>query len=310
MSDVWLFILTHSYRLQEICRLLANSVERVCGGPAVLMYPQQNDSVNFHFDDSVEMRQLAFCCSELRHLAPSNGEGKAGISHVRVSSLISQVTLLADGTMRLPIPRYFFQTLQTTSIKLSVSPQPRVLGEPVSVPQGSQLALKVEGVLRHGRRASLFRSVAAVCISISTTPPSKINSDQKVNSQSVTSSMHSTRIIILQLFAGFQHKWITTNGNASSRFFRLRIFTLFRTSRARDSAVHVRCKYRYCCEWRSISNHSEREYTRQGRQRVEMRSAIHSSCQSTRGAGKTKDTLIKTTCSQLCIFISHTQINS
>ncbi|XP_020300438.1 integrator complex subunit 7 isoform X2 [Pseudomyrmex gracilis] len=171
--------LTNIRALQEICRLLANSVERVCGGPAISMYPQQNDSVNFHFDDSVEMRQLAFCCSELRHLAPSNSEGKAGISHVRVSSLISQVTLLADGTMRLPIPRYFFQTLQTTSIKLSVSPQPRVLGEPVSVPQGSQLALKVEGVLRHGRRASLFRSVAAVCISISTTPPSKINSDQK-----------------------------------------------------------------------------------------------------------------------------------
>lgn len=148
------------------------------------MYQQQNDSVNFHFGDSVEMRQLARCCAELRHLSPSwvGGDSKAGaISHLRVSCLISQVTLLADGTMRLPIPRYFFQTLQTTSIKLSVSPQPRVLGEPVSVPQGSQLALKVEGVLRHGRRASLFRSVAAVCISISTTPPSKINSDQKVN---------------------------------------------------------------------------------------------------------------------------------
>ncbi|KAL0116673.1 hypothetical protein PUN28_009950 [Cardiocondyla obscurior] len=168
--------------LQEICRLLANSVERVCGEPGMAMYQQQNDTVNFHFGDSIEMRQLARCCAELRRLAPSwvGGDGKNGsISHLRVSCLISQVTLLAGGTMRLPIPRYFFQTLQTTSIKLSVSPQPRVLGEPVSVPQGSQLALKVEGVLRHGRRASLFRSVAAVCISISTTPPSKINSDQK-----------------------------------------------------------------------------------------------------------------------------------
>lgn len=171
-------------RLQEICRLLANSVERVSGGPGITMYQQQNDSVNFHFGDSVEMRQLARCCVELRRLAPSwvGNDCKTGaISHLRVGCLISQVMLLASGTMRLPIPRYFFQTLQTTSIKLSVSPQPRVLGEPVSVPQGSQLALKVEGVLRHGRRASLFRSVAAVCISISTTPPSKINSDQKVN---------------------------------------------------------------------------------------------------------------------------------
>ncbi|KAG7198235.1 hypothetical protein KM043_005639 [Ampulex compressa] len=165
--------------LQEMCRLLANSVERVCGGSGICTYHQSD--VNFDFGGTVEMRQLARCCNELRRLAPPwIGENNNGaISHSRVNCLISQVVLLAGRKMRLPIPRYYFQALQATSVKLSVSPQPRVLGEPVSVPQGSQLALKVEGVLRHGRRASLFRSVAAVCISISTTPPSKINSDQK-----------------------------------------------------------------------------------------------------------------------------------
>ncbi|XP_024947780.1 integrator complex subunit 7 isoform X2 [Cephus cinctus] len=163
--------------LQEMCRLMANSVERVCGGVGVSRY-RQNEG-DFNFGDSVEMRQLARCCSEVRRLAPPLETEGGAISHLRVGCLISQVMLLAGGKMRLPIPRYFFQALQATSVKLSVSPQPRVLGEPVSVPQGSQLALKVEGVLRHGRRASLFRSVAAVCISISTVPPSKINSDQK-----------------------------------------------------------------------------------------------------------------------------------
>ncbi|KAI4492930.1 hypothetical protein M0804_002721 [Polistes exclamans] len=165
--------------LQEMCCLMGNSVERICGGSTICMY-QQNE-VNFDFGGTVEMRQLARYCTELRRLSPPwVGEGKAGgISHVRVGCIISQVMLLGAGNMRLPIPRYFFQALQATSVKLSVSPQPRVLGEPVSVPQGSQLALKVEGVLRHGKRASLYRSVSAVCISISTTPPSKINSDQK-----------------------------------------------------------------------------------------------------------------------------------
>ncbi|XP_012280539.1 integrator complex subunit 7 [Orussus abietinus] len=165
--------------LQEICQLMASSVERVCGGS--IMPTCQQGEASFNFGNSVEMRHLARCCTELQRLAPPwEGEGEcAAISHSRVGSLISQIMLLAGGKMRLPIPRYFFQTLQSTSVKLSVSPQPRVLGEPVSVPQGSQLALKVEGVLRHGRRASLFRSVAAVCISISTAPPSKINSDQK-----------------------------------------------------------------------------------------------------------------------------------
>lgn len=165
--------------MQEICRLLANSVERVCGGTGIQTYHQTE--VNFNFGDTVEMRQLARCCTELRRLAPTYiGENKAALSHSRINCLVSQVMLLAGPKMRLPIPRYYFQALQATSVKLSVSPQPRVLGEPVSVPQGSQLALKVEGVLRHGRRASLYRSVAAVCISISTSPPSKINSDQKV----------------------------------------------------------------------------------------------------------------------------------
>ncbi|XP_043498636.1 integrator complex subunit 7 isoform X2 [Polistes fuscatus] len=165
--------------LQEMCCLMGNSVERICGGSTICMY-QQNE-VNFDFGGTVEMRQLARYCTELRRLSPPwVGEGKAGgISHVRVGCIISQVMLLGAGNMRLPIPRYFFQALQATSVKLSVSPQPRVLGEPVSVPQGSQLALKVEGVLRHGKRASLYRSVSAVCISISTTPPSKINSDHK-----------------------------------------------------------------------------------------------------------------------------------
>lgn len=135
------------------------------------------------------MQQLAKCCSQIQELAPAgdadnetSSRKTSGVSHLRVGSLISQVTLLASSKLRLPVPRYFFQTLQTTSVKLSVWPQPRVLGEPVSVPQGSQLSLKVEGVLRHGKRASLFRSVAAISINISTAPPSKNNSDRKVKS--------------------------------------------------------------------------------------------------------------------------------
>lgn len=165
--------------LQDMCQLMSNSVERVCGKPTVFNIYQPTEG-EFNFGSTVEMRQLSRCCSKLRQLAPPNEMNEAaGITHVRVKCLISQVSLLAGGKMRLPIPRYFFQSLQMTSVKLSVSPQPRVLGEPVSVPQGSQLALKVEGVLRHGPKPYLFRSVSAVRISISSMPPSKINSDQK-----------------------------------------------------------------------------------------------------------------------------------
>lgn len=193
--------------------MLANSVERVCGGTGIRTYHQSE--VNFDFGDTVEMRQLARCCTELRRLAPTYiGENKASaLSHSRINCLVSQVMLLAGSKMRLPMPRYYFQALQATSVKLSVSPQPRVLGEPVSVPQGSQLALKVEGVLRHGRRASLYRSVAAVCISISTTPPSKINSDQKVNANNFI-----REIIFPLLHKRFTYRiLIPTNYNKPSR---------------------------------------------------------------------------------------------
>ncbi|KAK0170394.1 hypothetical protein PV328_010962 [Microctonus aethiopoides] len=177
--------------LQNICRLMANSVDRICSGFNPATGNQHNELGEFVFGTSVEMRQLARCCLEVRRLyAPvlQISEVEEAISHSRVDALISQVMLLAGGKVRLPMPRYFFQALQATVVKLSVSPQPRVLGEPVCVPQGSQLALKIEGVLRHGKKASLFRSVAAVCISISTCPPSKINSDAKINSSNQDSS--------------------------------------------------------------------------------------------------------------------------
>ena len=175
------------FRLQELCLLIAHSVQRVCGGPSVFTSFPTTDANFFHFGNTIEMQHLAKCCAQIQELAPAgdadnetSSHKTSGVSHLRVGNLISQVELLASGKLRLPIPRYFFQTLQTTSVKLSVWPQPRVLGEPVSVPQGSQLALKVEGVLRHGKKASLFRSVAAICITIATTAPSKNNSDKKV----------------------------------------------------------------------------------------------------------------------------------
>lgn len=64
------------------------------------------------------------------------------------------------------IPRFFFQVLQSTSVKLAISPQPRVMGECISVQSGSQLAVKVEGVIQHGQRPGLFRRVEGVIVSV------------------------------------------------------------------------------------------------------------------------------------------------
>jgi integrator complex subunit 7 len=66
----------------------------------------------------------------------------------------------------LPIPRYFFQVLQSTSVKLAISPQPRVMGEFISVQANSQLAVKVEGVIQHGIKPGLFRKIEEVVVTV------------------------------------------------------------------------------------------------------------------------------------------------
>lgn len=65
-----------------------------------------------------------------------------------------------------PIPRYFFQILQSTSVKLAISPQPRVLGEFISVQAGSQLAVKVEGVIQHSMKPGRFRRIHNVVVTV------------------------------------------------------------------------------------------------------------------------------------------------
>ena len=52
-------------------------------------------------------------------------------------------------------------------LQLAVSPQPRS-GEHISVTSGTQLAVKVEGVLSHGNKPILFRSADGIVLTVST----------------------------------------------------------------------------------------------------------------------------------------------
>lgn len=131
------------------------------------------------------------CCQQSIALAESillNRELKP-ITHQHINALTQQVKILAETS--LCIPRYFFQTLQSTSVKVStffnltvlldrtitskvsfpefqlnISPQPRVVGESVSVQGGSHLAVKVEGVLVHDARPGIFRTASEIVITL------------------------------------------------------------------------------------------------------------------------------------------------
>lgn len=83
--------------------------------------------------------------------------------HTKV--IIEEIELITMSPMC--FPRFFFQVLQNTIIKLSISPQPRVAGEPIIVQPGSNLVVKVEGVIQHyGKSPCLFRSVESVQLTL------------------------------------------------------------------------------------------------------------------------------------------------
>ncbi|XP_041351587.1 integrator complex subunit 7-like [Gigantopelta aegis] len=104
---------------------------------------------------------------------------------VDVTSKIDFITHSAQALIKSihSYPRYFFQTLQSTAVKLAVSPQQNANMEPILVHAETHLTLKVEGVIQHGGRPA-FRHVHTVCISVSSNIQSRstvVPTNTKVN---------------------------------------------------------------------------------------------------------------------------------
>ncbi|KAI6071880.1 Integrator complex subunit 7 [Aix galericulata] len=89
----------------------------------------------------------------------------------------------------LSFQRYFFQKLQSTSIKLALSPSPRNPAEPIAVQNNQQLALKVEGVVQHGSKPGLFRKIQSVCLNVSSVLQSKSGQDYKIPIDNMSNEM-------------------------------------------------------------------------------------------------------------------------
>ncbi|XP_030855532.1 integrator complex subunit 7 [Strongylocentrotus purpuratus] len=99
------------------------------------------------------------------------------VSHQHTECI--QRACLALLKMSFGFPRYFYQALQSTSIKLNLSPSPRASGEPVSIATNTHLALKVEGVIQHGSQPGLFRKVDQIVINVNTTSSSNNKTEEK-----------------------------------------------------------------------------------------------------------------------------------
>ena len=172
------------FSTQSTCAILGHSVETIC-------FVSPSDPPNIPTDGTYpETKYLIECCKkmkkELLNLPTEQGSQKT-IQSKHTETIINQIEIL----MRSPIcvPRFFFQVLQNTSIKLSISPQPRAVGDPVIVQPGSSLVVKVEGVIQHyGRIPSLYRSVESIQLTLTSQLISPKNAEFKSATDSITLS--------------------------------------------------------------------------------------------------------------------------
>lgn len=149
--------------LQQMCALVEKCIESVCVNNTMV----RDEPVTFSTQNTkLECRQLVQACQNAANIVQAVNQETLlqTITHKHVELLKTVVEILANAS--LSFPRFFFQVLQSTSVKLAISPQPRVLGEFISVQAGSQLAVKVEGVIQHGQRPGLYRRVEEVIVTV------------------------------------------------------------------------------------------------------------------------------------------------
>ncbi|XP_050434342.1 integrator complex subunit 7 [Adelges cooleyi] len=150
--------LYHLQLLQHLCQLMAYNIESVAVSNKSECPVLDSE---LEKEGSLEIQLIIKCRQELLEIM-STVEPKS-ITHKHIESLKKQASVLLNTPMC--FPRYFFQTLQSTTITLAVSPQPRVNGEPITVNMGSNFVVKVEGVVQHGTKAK-FRKVDGIQLTV------------------------------------------------------------------------------------------------------------------------------------------------
>lgn len=110
---------------QHACAILSYSVETIC-------FVSPSEQPNTPSGSYPETKYLLAACrkiqNELTKYLPSEQSNQKTITNRHTELILNQLEVL----MQMPIcmPRFFFQVLQNTSIKLSISPQPRIAGDP------------------------------------------------------------------------------------------------------------------------------------------------------------------------------------
>ncbi|XP_030413421.1 integrator complex subunit 7 isoform X1 [Gopherus evgoodei] len=173
-------------RQQQSCLLISHAIEALILDPESASFQEYTSSGAAHVESEYERRMMSVFNHVLEEVESLNRK-YAPVSYLHTACLCNAVIALLK--VPLSFQRYFFQKLQSTSIKLALSPSPRNPAEPIAVQNNQQLALKVEGVVQHGSKPGLFRKIQSVCLNVSSTLQSKSGQDYKIPIDNMTNEM-------------------------------------------------------------------------------------------------------------------------
>ncbi|XP_053314662.1 integrator complex subunit 7 [Spea bombifrons] len=171
---------------QQSCLLISYTIEALILDPESCSFQDCSLSGSGQADSEYERKMLSVFNHVLEEVELL-GRKYPPVSYLHTSCLCNAVISLLK--VPLSFQRYFFQKLQSTSIKLALSPSPRNPTEPIPVQSNQQLALKVEGVVQHGSKPGLFRKIQSVCLNVSSALQSKLGQDFKISAEGVRSEM-------------------------------------------------------------------------------------------------------------------------
>ncbi|NXI77688.1 INT7 protein, partial [Rhipidura dahli] len=172
---------------QQSCLLISHAIEALILDPESASFQEYSSNGTAHVESEYERRMMSVFNHVLEEVESLNRK-YAPVSYLASNSCLCNA-VIALLKVPLSFQRYFFQKLQSTSIKLALSPSPRNPAEPIAVQNNQQLALKVEGVVQHGSKPGLFRKIQSVCLNVSSVLQSKSGQDYKIPIDSMTNEM-------------------------------------------------------------------------------------------------------------------------
>ncbi|XP_029449109.1 integrator complex subunit 7 isoform X1 [Rhinatrema bivittatum] len=171
---------------QQSCLLISHSIEALILDPDSASFQEYSFTGAAPADSEYERKMMSVFNHVLEEVQ-SLSRKYPPVSYMHTACLCNAVIALLK--VPLSFQRYFFQKLQSTSIKLALSPSPRNPAEPIPMQSNQQMALKVEGVIQHGSKPGLFRKIQAVCLNVSSALQSKPGQDYKIPIDGMTNEM-------------------------------------------------------------------------------------------------------------------------